>query len=224
MRFLLSQPQEGIRALGLCLLQALEAKQRVLWFVSGGSNIPISVQTMATIPPPLSQQLTIMLADERYGPVGHVDSNTQQLHDAGFVPKQATFLAVPNDDDFKNTVSTYQSLVAQQLAVSDLVVAQLGIGADGHIAGILPWSKAAADTSDLFIGYDTPGFNRMTLSFTALRQVQIAFAFVYGTGKRQALLQLRDKTLPLEIQPAQILKTIPKANIYNDQVAEEVAT
>jgi len=51
----------------------------VLWLVPGGSNIPIAVEAMDMIRKEMSglslKYLTITLSDERYGSVGHKDSN-----------------------------------------------------------------------------------------------------------------------------------------------------
>ena len=61
----------------------LTAGKKVLWLVSGGSNITASVQLMQNLADDLTKNLTIMAVDERYGLVGHADSNEGQLLAAG---------------------------------------------------------------------------------------------------------------------------------------------
>lgn len=198
------------------LLQPLQEGKAVLWLVPGGSNIPISVAVMAGIPENLTSQLTIMLTDERYGTVGHADSNTFQLHQAGFDPKKATFLPVLTGAALEETVRAYTEIAQTQFASHQIIVGQFGIGADGHIAGILPGSPAATEQHAWVCGYHALNYTRITLTFPALYHLSAAYAFVYGEAKREALRRLETE-LPLHIQPAQILKAIPKAYLYTDQ-------
>ncbi len=211
--------EEGIADLTHCLVDRLRQGQKVLWLLSGGSNIAASVEVMNSVTPSLSQGLSVMLIDERYGPEGHADSNWTQLIGEGFQPKQATTLPVLKDhDSFQQTLARYGKITKQAFASHDLIVGQLGIGADGHIAGILPESPAAAEKTELVAGYEDKKFTRLTLTFPALRRLDKAYVFAFGLTKRQAMETLRDKKLPLVEQPAQILKQLSAACVYNDVV------
>jgi 6-phosphogluconolactonase/glucosamine-6-phosphate isomerase/deaminase len=211
--------QAAVAVLTKRLLKELSTKKRVLWLVSGGSNIAITVAVMNALPPEAQSYLAIMLSDERFGPFGHADSNLQQLHDAGFTPGQATVVPVltPNDSSLEGTTERYEAAIATAFQNADSIIAQLGIGADGHVAGILPGSPAAM-ARKLVVGYRTEKFARITLTFSALKKVSAAYAFVFGSDKREQLQQLQDTELPLTIQPAQILKQIIESYVYNDQI------
>jgi 6-phosphogluconolactonase/glucosamine-6-phosphate isomerase/deaminase len=200
------------------LIQQLQQEKRVLWLVSGGSNIPVAVDTMAGLPHDMTSQLTIMLIDERFGPIGHPNSNMYQLQQAGFNPKHAALLPVLTGESLEETMHTYAGMVHTQFTEHDVIVGQLGIGIDGHIAGILPRSPAALDQTNLVASYQATDFTRITLTFPALRRITVAYAFAFGDSKRRTLLQLRDEQVALEVQPAQILKAIPEAYVYNDQI------
>jgi 6-phosphogluconolactonase/glucosamine-6-phosphate isomerase/deaminase len=76
--------EDGIADLTAHLITELRAGKRVLWLLSGGSNIRAIVEVMDSIDDSLTPNLSLLLADERFGPVGHHDSNWQQLLDAGF--------------------------------------------------------------------------------------------------------------------------------------------
>lgn len=188
----------------------------MLWLIPGGSNIPIAVAIMAQLPDELTAKLTIMLTDERYGPIDHPDSNAFQLRQAGFNPKHARFLPILTGATLEDTTRAYAQAAQEHFAKNAVVIGQFGIGADGHIAGILPGSPAATEQHAWTCGYHALNFTRVTLTFPALYRVAIAYAFVYGEAKREALKQL-DSELPLKVQPAQILKGIPKAYLYTDQ-------
>jgi 6-phosphogluconolactonase/glucosamine-6-phosphate isomerase/deaminase len=218
MQFIRRDAAAGIQELSTHLTQLLVEEKRVLWLVPGGSNIPFAVQAMTGIPDELTKRLTIILTDERYGPVGHADSNVQQLHDAGFDPKHANFIPVLDGGTLGATARKYDTIAGKQFAESDVAVGQFGIGTDGHIAGILPRSPGTTALGELAVGYEAPDFTRITLTFPALRYIEMAYVFVYGDSKRVTLEQLHNEDLPLATQPAQILKAIPEAYVYNDQV------
>jgi 6-phosphogluconolactonase/glucosamine-6-phosphate isomerase/deaminase len=219
MQFVHANVATGVSALSKVLSDSLSAGKRTLWLVSGGSNIPISVDVMAAIPDLLTSKLTIMLVDERYGPVGHSDSNAQQLQDAGLAFKHGEFIPALTGESLKATVTRYNDIAKQQFQENDAIVAQLGVGLNGYIAGLLPHSAAVtAPPGVLVAGYEGPDFTRLTMTFEALSHIQTAFAFVYGETKRTVLEQLRSEDLPLDEQAAQFLKRIPKAYVYNDQL------
>lgn len=217
MQFIEATARVGADALKAELTDLLSQGKRVLWFTSGGSNIPLTVQIMNELDEPLTKLLTIMPIDERFGPVGHENSNVQQLLDAGFTPKRATFIPVLTNASLETTVVRYEEALTHALAANDAVIAQLGMGPDGHVAGILPGSSAV-NANTLVTNYQGPDFMRVTLTFPALRRITSAYLFAYGDNKKQALEDLRDKDLPLSEQPAQILKVISKAYVYNNQV------
>ncbi len=198
------------------LIQSLQAGEPVLWLVPGGSNIPITAAVMAQIPDELTPRLTIMLTDERYGAVGHPDSNALQLQQAGFNPKKGAFFPALTGATLEETVRAYAETAQTQFAKHHIILGQFGIGADGHIAGILPGSPAATEQRAWVAGYHALSYTRITLTFPALYHLSAAYAFVYGEAKREALKRLETE-LPLHIQPAQILKAIPKAYLYTDQ-------
>ena len=210
----------GTGALSNCLTTALKEHGRVLWLVCGGSSIATAVRVMDALPEALTSKLHIMLTDERYGTIGHPDSNFLQLQEAGFNQKSATFIPILQPDmSLVATATAYAKLYAIESTAAGFIIAQFGIGADGHIAGILPGSPAA-NSDTLSIGYETEQYKRITLTFSALRRIDKAYAFAYGITKQPALLQLKDKIVPLQEQPSQILRQIPEAYVYNDCIAQ----
>ena len=220
MRFILTTDwEDGLADLSQRLIEELAAGKRVLWLLSGGSNIPASVTVMENISPKHRQKLTVMLGDERYGPIGHPDSNGAQLAKAGFKPAPATMLAVLQADlSLAQTTAHYQEVATQAFAAADVIIAQFGIGEDGHLAGILPGSPASHEATALVSGYSCDPFGRLTLTFPALRRVTAAYTFAFGITKHPALRDLQRKRLDLPTQPAQILKQLDEAYVYNDQV------
>ncbi|HWB38744.1 MAG TPA: 6-phosphogluconolactonase [Candidatus Saccharimonadales bacterium] len=223
MQFILSTGwEEGMADLTERLIQELSKGKHVLWLVTGGSNIEASVTIMNNISDGLSTNLTVMLADERYGKVGHTDSNWAQLMAAGFDGKQARLLPVLRDgDSFEEAANYYNQIAQKAFDENEVVVSQMGIGPDGHIAGILPESVAGKEPEALVAGYSGGPYQRLTMTFPALRRIAVDYSFAFGEGKRQALESLRVKTTTLLQQPAQILWELPEAYVYNDQIGDQ---
>jgi 6-phosphogluconolactonase/glucosamine-6-phosphate isomerase/deaminase len=221
MEMILAEPASGVAQLTERLNEALESSESVAWLVPGGSNIPLAVEAMTGISDESSRKLTILLTDERYGEVGHKDSNYKQLIDAGFAHKQARFIpTLMPGSTLEEVTIRYAAVAREALQSADEVIAQFGIGNDGHIAGILPFSDAAK-SSDYAASYQTETFTRVTLTFDALRHIDTAFAFVYGADKRAALQKLHERDVPLIEQPSQILKELTESYVYNDQIGEQ---
>ena len=207
----------GTDSLHQRLTEHLANGEHVLWLVSGGSNIQISTGIMQRLSPSLTVNLSILLADERFGAAGHADSNGTQLLLAGFNHKQATVLPVlVGVSSLEDSLSRYETIARQALSDADYVIGQFGIGPDGHIAGILP-NSPAVDSADFAAAYQSDPYLRLTLTARALKHLSVAYVFAYGDNKHAALEQLRDTTVSYAEQPAQILKELPEAYVYNDQ-------
>lgn len=222
MKFIRSNDSQlGSNALAGELVNALAENKKVLWLVSGGSNILATKEIMDRIAPELTAQLTIAPIDERYGPVGHADSNWQQLLSGGFDPKAARTLPVLEPDlDLEATRLHFTQIITPALQNSDFVIALLGIGPDGHTAGILPNSPACRETDAYVSAYESSPYTRITLTFPALQRIHKAYVFAFGEAKLPTLQQLQSEDVDLATQPAQILKALPDVYIYNDQIGE----
>ncbi|MEO7364430.1 MAG: 6-phosphogluconolactonase, partial [Candidatus Saccharimonadales bacterium] len=131
MQFILSNDTlEGSQALLSRLLAELESGKRVLWIVSGGSNITASVTVMKQIPSRVQAGLTILLSDERYGPSGHPDSNFQQLLDSGLAVAGARLIPTLQDGlDLAATAAAYATTLQAEFSKAEVIISQLGIGA-----------------------------------------------------------------------------------------------
>lgn len=197
----------------------LIANKSVLWLLSGGSNIEISANALNLLPPDLQSKLTITLNDERYGPYGHKDSNMHQLRTAGIANTHAKIIPViaPEGLPLDETTQHFEQNIQNAFADADIIISQLGMGNDGHTAGILP-NSPAVNATGLVTSYTTEQYVRITLTFEALKRVNTAYLFVFGDDKREQLLRLRDEDFPLKSQPAQIIRQITEAYVYNDQL------
>ena len=202
------------------LASELDSSKNVLWFLTGGSNIAVDIEVMARLTDEQTENLTVTLTDERYVDYGHADSNWHQLLEGGFNAKQAREFPVlqADNESLEQTTAIYASNLDVALQEADVVIGFYGLGGDGHIAGILP-ETSAVDADGLAVGYVTDTFTRITSTFEVIRRCDVAYMYAGGAGKLEALQNLQSAR-SLREQPAQILKELSEAYIYNDQLGE----
>lgn len=217
-----TDPSEGVSDLSARLNSALLEGKRVLWLISGGSNINAAVNIMKQVPDNHSDQLTISLIDERFGEPGHQDSNFQQLLVAGFEPKRAHLISILKSGlSLENTAKEFEKILQNTLSSVDLSVGLVGIGEDCHIAGILPNSRAAIENEKYVCAYKSEPYERVTTTFILLEKLDIIYAFAFGANKSTALIEATEGNLsPIE-KPAVILRDLKESYIYSDQVGEQ---
>lgn len=217
MRFLRGTPQEAATDIAKRLNGLLAGKRSVLWLVSGGSNIVIQTMAMNMIPDKLSKSLYIIPVDERFGHYNHTNSNSAAMRKAGFDPKHAQWIDILERDlNLEQTTQLLNDFVAREIAKDDYIFATLGMGEDGHTAGILPQSPALTST-DFAVSYKAPDFTRITLcadTITAHCNEVVLCAF--GQNKLGALERLRNKNESRQIVPAMILHQVDNCTVYND--------
>ena len=210
----------------VALLRAAQTRgERAVWLVSGGSAIGVAVHAMRK----LSQGgddlswLTIMQVDERFGAVGHADSNWRQLLAAGFEPGSARAQPILDGSGLDETVKNFAANLHEAFTGSTYKLGLFGIGADGHTAGILPHSSACEPADDWSVGYDAPDFVRITITPAAIVQLDAAVVCAMGEAKAPALARLQ-QDLPVAEQPAQVLKLAKQTWIFSDQIKDKGGT
>lgn len=203
----------------LSVLGQLQLGKHVLFFVTGGSSISVAVKVADILrehpKQNLTQNLTIMLTDERYGVVGHADSNWQQLIEKGFNLPQAKQIPILTGDSRDITTEKFNASLDQELKAADYKISLFGIGKDGHTAGILPDSPAVVSES-LAFGYDTPTFSRITVTPKVIEKLDEVVVWVQGEEKWEVIENLKEKNIDITKQPAQILKKVPLLTIFTD--------
>jgi 6-phosphogluconolactonase/glucosamine-6-phosphate isomerase/deaminase len=214
--------EETANFIASSVLKQLKLGKQVLLFVTGGSSIYVGAKITKILKEypdkNLFKNLTITLTDERYGPVGHNDSNWQQLLDRGFDLPQAKLIPVLTGIDRETTVKNFNKILNEEFMIAEdniYKIGLFGVGADGHTAGILPGSSAV-NSEDLVFGYDTQNFSRITITFKAIEKLDEAVIWVQGKDKWPVVENLLTENIPIEKQPAQVLKKVPLLTIFSD--------
>jgi len=192
--------EEGIAKASQFLYKNVD-RQTAL-FLSGGSSPKPLYEYLAH--DARVQAATVALIDERYGAVMHESSNERMIKETNFF-SYCNKTAIPvktvlhNDISLEETADRYDLVVREILFHLPKSVAILGLGEDGHIAGLAPSRKDfenplfEKNAESLLVGsFDDHGKfgQRITMTFTALSMVDHFLVWVMGENKRQALEEI----------------------------------
>lgn len=163
--------------LAIRVTQAAQAAPSLV-FLSGGSNVPLLAEMTRHIAPETSVIYT--LADERHGAPGHEHSNWQQLTAAGAVLAPDSY-PVLHGRSMSEDAAAY-NLWLDTVAQSRYKIGIFGMGLDGHIAGILPFSPALTSQA-LADSYQGPDFPRITITPKMIAKMDEAYVVIQGSEK-----------------------------------------
>ena len=168
----------------------------------------------------------VALVDE-YGPKGHVNSNEKMITESGFMPYLAgagvPFYPVLQDNKpgIEEMADNYDMTVRYLFAGFPKSVATLGIGMDGHTAGIAGNRPDVVGTP----GFHNPMFDpeqknllvshfsdmqgmfkeRISLTFLGLSMIDVLIVMVFGNDKRETLEKVFTEGSEEDV-PARFLK------------------
>ena len=207
--------QSAADHIATAILAKLAENKRVLWFLSGGSGAKVVLEVARQLAGHDLHNLSVTLTDERYGAIGHPDENWQQLLDQGFSLPGATLYRPLINEDSITTTNRFGAWIAQHMADAHYSIGLFGIGSDGHTAGIKPHSSAVTANvwTDYFQGDD---FERITITLLPISQLNEIVVQASGADKLPVLQSLFTQSLSVIEQPAQALKTAPRATLYTD--------
>lgn len=204
------------------LSEHLQKGQAVTWLVTGGSAIAVAVEVSKKLAGQDLANLSVTLTDERFVPMGNPDSNWQQLVDAGFNLPGAQLNPILNNKDSTQTTFYYDEVLRKLLEGDGYKIGLFGMGPDGHVAALFPNFPQINEAEHYAVyleGSPKPPAMRMTMTIPAIQKLNEAVLFTRGKEKRPLIEELQED-VPLSQQPAQILKSLPKLTIFNDQIGE----
>ena len=134
-----------------------------------------------------------------------------------------------DEEAFKSAVRRFDDILTvaarEETRGELLIVGLLGIGADGHTAGILPGSPACAEdapgtAAHLAMGYKSGIHARITITPAFFQYFDRAIAYAAGEEKWRAVAGLRE-VKPVSEHPAQLLKRAHETLVFCDRVPAE---
>ena len=198
-----------------CLEGAIKLRGKATLVVSGGSTPLGFLRLLAQQQLPWSQVL-VTLADERWVPVQHADSNERMVREHLVDHTGAQFLSLRGVESSPSEAQ--QRLQAQMRGNDQFDVVILGMGADGHTASLFPQAADLATLLDVHnpnccavVDPVTAPHQRLSLTLARLLNTRSIILHVTGSNKREVLEQawatqslpiasvLRQELVPLEI-------------------------
>ena len=203
----------------------------ILLLLSGGSAFSVYEYINETA---LGEHITVSVVDERFSRDPEVN-NFSQLEETAFfdvlMNSGVTFLStkIQKGETLPKAVMHFEKYICQWKKDNPqgIVITTLGVGSDGHTAGILPFPKNKRLFNDLFLdeewvsGYDGTGKNKYPLRFTLtgtflLDVVDYGVIFVTGEEKKGVLEELMHTEKEYHEMPAQLVKKMKASFLYTD--------
>lgn len=201
----------------------------VLLLLSGGSSFFLLEHVNPSV---CGKSVTIGVIDERLDPK---ESNFKKLSNTTFfkdsIKNGASCIdpSIVEGDTVESAAKRLNEkfLLWQKANQKGVIVATLGMGDDGHVAGIMPFpedevlfEKLFTDKKVLIRGYDAGSKSkyskRLTSTLTLIRSLQGTVIFISGESKREALSNVLKKEKPIHEIPASILNELPNTDLYTD--------
>lgn len=186
------------KAVAVDLQQCLERQSMASLVVSGGST-PAPVFSYLSSADIDWSNVVVTLADERWVPPGHPDSNESLVRDTLLTDKAAPARFVSL---YRSGISHEQALVQVAADISAMprpfCVVMLGMGGDGHTASLFPDAPASELQAAMSLGRaETVAFmhppsvsqERITLTRTCLLNAGRRYLHITGEGKRTVLAE-----------------------------------
>lgn len=201
-----SNPQNGIEIAKKVIYKISDPT--TILFLSGGSTPKPLYADFAK--EGILKVAAAALIDERFGKKLHDFSNEKMIKETGlldYFASQNTRLYPINLDEnlpFEETSAKYDEKVRKLFFAFPKSVALLGIGPDGHTAGIAPNRNGfvnpifSEEQKDLFVSHFNDGEdqskggfgNRITLTFKGLAMLDVLIIMAFGENKKRALEEM----------------------------------
>jgi 6-phosphogluconolactonase/glucosamine-6-phosphate isomerase/deaminase len=224
--FVSSNPEKEAGEAVTASLQSLHDTP-VLLLVSGGSAFKLLASVDVSL---LSERCTLGVLDERYS-LDPAVNNFAQLTTTSFY----TDALVQGVHFIDTRVQEHETILELRERFdtclhtwfennpTGIILATVGIGNDGHTAGIFPMSnKECFEGSAWTCAYQVlPKINqyteRVTVTHSFLREmVTHAFVYVEGNDKKDVLQKVLDERGDLEVTPARIFRELSLVSLYTD--------
>lgn len=206
---------------------AMYTKRPVLLMLSGGSALTILEHVDMSL---LGPHVTITTLDERFS-IDLTVNNFSQITATDFYKKtaeqgvQTISTIVKNHETLSEAAKRFDTALHHwsESHRDGLVIATMGVGPDGHTAGIFPQQpNLNPETTDWVVSYEVPPeinpyTKRITVTPTFLKtQVTEAICLIAGEGKRDVLRNIQSDDCVLTDMPACVMKDMSSVTVVTD--------
>jgi len=209
-----STPAELDQALATAVVRRLEEDirhlDRATLVVSGGST-PKGLFRILSNTAIAWEQVTVLLADERWVPLDHADSNEAMVRRELLQDRAASAALISLIPRYPDAVANLATVSARLNALDPFSAVILGMGGDSHTASLFPCC------AELETGLTTPApvlmthpttapHARVSLSRTRLQKTRAGFIHIVGESKLAVLQDAAQHSDPMTHPIAAFLK------------------
>lgn len=207
------------------IIEADSVHGKSLILLSGGSTkIIYSILAGKLKKYPLhANRLAFAQVDERFQPGNRDDINAYQIKKTGLPAvlkeKNISFYPISQKGSLENASREYDKTINKLFSGFEYKMAVLGLGKDGHTAGLLPANQVFWDSHNLVAGYENRGHFQKRISLTpkAIKMLDYALVAVSGEAKEANLIKiLKAEETDVDKIPGIILMQIQKADLITD--------
>lgn len=207
------------------IIESDSDRKKCLILLSGGSALNIYNILADKIRkfPIHVYRLAFAQVDERFQPQNSEDTNSHQIEKTGLLSllkeKNIDFYPIPQIGSLEEASQKYDKTISKLFYEYDNKMAVLGIGEDGHTAGLLPGFQSAWDKTQFVAGFKNSGQfkKRLTITPKAIKLLDYALIAVKGEVKRVNLQKIISREVT-EINkiPGVILNQLKQAHLITD--------
>lgn len=173
----------------------------------------------------LRERLHFFVIDERMVPLTSDESNYALLNERffrvmiaeGIIPADHIHPYTPDTTNPDARCAEYYAELEQ--CGGELAIVVLGMGEDGHVAGVFPHHRTLAVQERGFVTFSDspkPPSGRMTATVPLLQTAKLGVLLAIGEGKRGAYEAFQAPTVSLDACPAKICTTMRQAVVVTD--------
>ncbi len=200
------------------LVSALDHPVKMLLLLSGGSSLGVAKVALSKLKADQKRFITVAQIDERYGKPGHPDSNWNGIKEAAgsFNDYAGAVNVLQGSGSIEEDAANYNARLRELLVENVIKIGLFGVGADGHVAGILPHDEAdfmKYTDGRIVVNFQGSDFPRITTTSALMKVLDGAVVYACGKNKEDAIDKL-SKTIPSHQHPAQLLKETNETWVY----------
>ncbi len=220
------------------------SSKKILLLLSGGSVVGMYGNLVRWIKDKkIRDKFAMGQVDERFKPNGewkmenarmNIDINANAIWKTGLwevcEERKIPYFTITQEGTFEESARMYNARMHECMNEYTFKMAILGIGEDGHTAGLLPGYAKGWDKERWIVGYEISNIKyqisnirkRITLTPKALRGLDYALVAAIGENKKDALEKIvKDiKDANIDKTPGLILREIQKVDLVTDQVLD----
>ena len=195
-----------VEMLGSALEGRLGAAAYGVLITGGGTMLPV-YERLAHGGVRASPDVSVMLSDERVVPAGSRDHNYAKIEpalDVMGVPATRR-IYVSTDLPLETSVKQFDNALGQVVRGESIPFGVLGLGGDGHIAGLFSDDDIRRGSGVRAVAVERPdGHKGISVTAEFLQSVRRLVLFVRGEAKRDAVETMR--TRPRDVVAGRILE------------------